>query len=381
MFDVIIVGLGAMGSAAACHLASRGKSVLGLERYTSPHDLGSSHGNSRIIRQAYYEDPAYVPLVLRAYDLWRRLERETGRELLYVTGGLFIGPPDGELVEGSARSAREYGLPHEVLDAGQLRRYFPVLTPNGTEAALLEKEAGFLLPEECIVCHLERAGALGAELRFEDPVLDWEESGDHVRVRSAAGEDYEAGHLVVTAGPWASGLLADSNIPLQVQRQVFYWFDPVGGTRPFEPDRFPVWLWETADGTVGYGFPAHEGPRGGAKVGFHHGGQDCTPETIDREVHDEEIARIRRFLVGHVPALDGVLLRAKTCMYTNTPDKHFVVSRYPGSKNVTVACGFSGHGFKFASVMGEILADLATEGETRHPIGLFSPARFAKTAT
>jgi sarcosine oxidase len=377
IYDAIVVGLGGMGSATAYQLAGRGKRVLGLEKFSPAHDRGSSHGRSRIIRQAYFEDPAYVPLLLRAYELWERLERETGQELMTLTGGLMIGRREDELVSGSVKSAEEHDLPYELLDADEIRRRFPPFSPNSETLALYEEKAGFVRPEETVKAHLDRAASLGADLRFEEPVLSWGVSSG-VGVETRAGF-YEAERLVISPGAWAPQLLADLELPLEVERQVMYWFEPRDGLEPFRPDRFPIFIWEPDDGNMFYGFPAQD-DRGVKTAFFRAGGVPTTPETIDREVHHEEIDFIRGYLAEYVPDLAGRCLDARACMYTNTPDEHFVISLHPTDPQVAVACGFSGHGYKFCSVVGEILADLATEGTTRHPIDLFSPARLRDPA-
>jgi sarcosine oxidase len=377
IYDAIVAGLGGMGSATACRLAGRGKRVLGLEKFHPAHDRGSSHGRSRIIRQAYFEDPAYVPLLLRAYELWEQLERDTGQELMTLTGGLMIGRREGELVSGSVMSAEEHGLPYELLDADEIRGRFPPFSPDPETVALYEEKAGFVRPEETVRAHLDRAGSLGADLRFEEPVVSWEASEDGVRVETQGGS-YEAERLVITPGAWAPQLIADLGLPLEVERQVMYWFEPENGREPFLPDRFPIYIWEPDDGNTFYGFPAQDGDRGVKVAFFRAGGTPTTPETIDREVYQEEVDFIRGYLAEYVPDLAGRCLDARACMYTNTPDLHFVISLHPELERVAIACGFSGHGYKFCSVVGEILADLATEGSTRHPIDLFSPARLKK---
>jgi len=380
MYDVIVAGLGGMGSSAAYHLAGRGKRVLGLEQYSPAHDRGSSHGQSRIIRLAYSEDPAYVPLVLRAYELWERLERETGENLMTLTGGLMIGPPGTTFFEGSKKSAERYDLPYEVLDAAELKRRYPVFEPTPDTVALFEERAGFLRPEASVKAHLDRAASLGADLRFGEEIVSWKPTQSGVLVETVS-ETYEAERLVVSAGAWAPKLLADLGLPLEVTRQILFWFDPKGGIEPFLPDRFPIFIWEPEDGNSFYAIPAHDGPAGGVKAAFFRAdGKPADPETIDREVHDEEVEFIRSYLARYVPILDGDFLYAKTCMYTNTPDEHFVISTHLYYPQVAIAAGFSGHGYKFCSAVGEILADLATEGETTHPIDLFSPARLIGTA-
>jgi len=376
-YDVIVLGLGAMGSAAAYHLAARGKQVLGLEQFTAAHDRGSSHGHSRIIRQAYFEDPAYVPLLMRAYELWRRIEHESATRLLTITGGLMIGGPDTPVVAGSLRSAQEHELPHELLDATDIARRFPPFKVQPGTVALWEKQAGVVRPEAAVRAHLRRAADLGAELRFEEPVLRWNAASSHDRVEVVSACDtYTAERLVVAPGAWAPDVLAGLGLPLQVERQVQFWFDPVGGVEPFLPEYFPIYIWDTGDDPPFYGFPAMDGAAGGVKVAFHHGGATCTADTLDRTIYPDEVARIRAAIATYVPALAGPLREAIPCMYTNTPDEHFVVARHPQRSQVLIAAGFSGHGFKFAPVVGEILADLAITGSTSHPIGLFNPERF-----
>jgi sarcosine oxidase len=372
--DVIVAGLGGMGSAAVYQLAGRGQRVLGLERFSPAHDRGASHGRSRIIRQAYFEGSEYVPLLLRAYELWEQLEEETGQRLMTLTGGLMIGREDGELVAGSLRSAEEHGLPYEMLDAAGIRRRFPAYAPAPGTVALYEEKAGFVRPEETVKAHLDRASSSGADLRFGEPVLSWEASGDGVRVETTKST-YEAGRLVISPGAWAPQLLTDLDLPLEVIRQVMFWYEPKNGLEPFLPERFPIYIWEPEDGNMFYGFPAQDADRGVKAAFFRAGGVPTSPDTIDREVHEEEIGFLRGYLAEYVPELAGRCLDARACMYTNTPDEHFVISTHPEHPQVVIACGFSGHGYKFCSVVGEIVADLAIEGSTRHPIDLFSPAR------
>lgn len=372
-YDVIVLGLGAMGSAAAYHLARRGLKVLGLEQFTPAHDRGSSHGRSRIIREAYFEHPDYVPLIQRAYDLWEILQRESGQRLLLRSGGLMIGPEDGELVQGALLSARTYNLPHELLDNATLRRRHPLFRVEDGAIAVAEPRAGVLIPETCVLAHLQGATRAGAALRFEEPVRAWEATPDHVEVTAA--ESYEAGRLVVTTGPWAAPTLAALRLPLQVERNVMYWFRPAHDGGRFGRDRFPIYIREYRRGAFVYGFP-QIGPDG-VKVAHHHSGEFCTPETIRREVGADEVARMRQILDQCLPALNGALVGTATCMYTNTPDGHFIIDRDPAHPQVSIACGFSGHGFKFAPVVGEVLADLAMYGHTRHQIDLFRLSRFA----
>ncbi|GDY29679.1 N-methyl-L-tryptophan oxidase [Gandjariella thermophila] len=374
-YDVIVIGLGGMGSAAAYRLARRGRRVLGLERFTPVHTHGSSHGGSRITRQAYFEDPAYVPLLLRAHELWLEVERDSGRHILRLTGGLMIGSPGSRTVAGSVASARQWDLPHDLLDAGEIRRRFPTMRPAPGEVALYEPNAGLVVPEESVAAHLDLAARAGADLRFGQRVRSWSALGDGSGVRVETAEAvHTAERLVVCPGAWAPEMLADIGVPFTVERQVQYWFAPRGGVEPFRADHHPIYVWERG-GRQCYGFPALGRPEDGVKVAFFRGGRTCTPDTIDRTVHPEEVAAIAEFAGAAIPDLPGTFLRAATCMYTNTPDEHFVIGIHPEHHQVTVACGFSGHGFKFVPVVGEILADLALDGGTRHPVALFDPKR------
>lgn len=375
-YDVIVIGLGGMGSAAAYHLAARGQKVLGLEKFTPAHDKGSSHGGSRIIRQSYFEDPAYVPLLLRAYELWEQLAIDSQQEVYRITGGLCIGPPECETVAGSLEAAREWSLPHEVLDARQIAARFPNFTPAPTDIAVYEAKSGFARPELTVRAHIDLAVAAGADLRFGEQVLEWSETANGVRVKTAT-DTYTAGQVVICPGAWAPKLLVEFGIPITVERQVLYWLDPADGTASFVDH--PIFIDENASGMQIYGFPAIDGPGGGVKVAFFRKGVECTPETIDRDVHPQEIAEMRTRVGELLPELDGPCLHSATCMYSNTPDQNFVIARHPDCANVTVACGFSGHGFKFVPIVGEILADLAMTGATRHPIALFDPRRLVNT--
>jgi sarcosine oxidase len=372
-FDVVVLGLGAMGSATAYHLARRGRRVLGLEQFTPAHDRGASHGHSRIIREAYFEDPRYVPLLQRAYELWDALQQQAGSRLLVLTGGLMIGPEGGELVQGTLASARQHHLSYELLSSADLKHRFPQFATDESTVAVWERRAGALFPEDCIRAHLTQAARAGAILHFEEPVQRWRVLGDGVEVTTSRGT-YAAGHLIITAGPWAGQMLQQRGVPLEVERNVMYWFRP-RQDGPFTPDRFPIYIYEYTQGRFFYGFPALRGE--GVKIAHHHSGDLCTPETIKREVSEDEIQRIRALLARHIPDANGELLHTATCMYTNTPDYHFIIDRHPDHPAVTIACGFSGHGFKFSSVVGEILAELAEYDHTRHDIDLFSLARFA----
>ena len=374
-YDVIVLGLGAIGSAAAFHVAQRGRRVLGLDAYEPGHTWGASHGRTRAIREAHFEAPEYVPLVQRAYALWRDLEAASGRRLLTITGGLSIGPPDSTLVQGVLRSARAHGLAHDYLTPAEMAARFPGFRLTDDLVAVREANAGILEQEACIAAHLELAASHGAEVHHTEPAFRWLADDAGVRVETPGGS-YTAEKLVVTAGPWAGEVLAELALPLTNWRVVSVHFEP---TRPalFQVERCPVYFWAVPEGVYG-GFPWLPGQ--GLKIGRHDTGEVCTTRSVRREVDDIEVAALRAVLNRYMPGAAGALKGASTCLYTHTPDRHFIVDRHPAHPQVLYACGFSGHGFKFASVMGEALADLALDGATRHPIGFLSASRFAASA-
>ena len=365
-FDVVIVGLGAMGSAAAYHLAKRGRKVLGLDRFAPPHAFGSSHGQTRIIREAYFEHPHYVPLIQRAFALWSDLEQDTGQRLFRQTGGLMIGRSDSAVFSGAKRSAEEHRLHHEILAAAEVCRRFPALRPTDEMMAVWEPRAGVLFPEACVEAHLTLARKHGASLHVSEPALRWDPDGAGARVITSKGE-YSADQLLLTAGSWIQSLLLDWKLPFTVERQIQFWFEPKNAAT-FHPARCPIHLWEYEPGRHFYGFPDLGE---GVKVAGHHEGKIVQPDSIEREVNPEEVETMRRLVRKFLPAADGPLRAAVVCMYTNTPDRHFFMDRHPGHPQVLIASPCSGHGFKFSSVIGEVLADLMTNAQSRFDLSLF----------
>jgi len=368
-FDVVVVGVGGMGSSALYHLARRGKRVLGLERFDLLHDQGSSHGLTRIIRLAYFEHPDYVPLLRRSYELWRELETEAREQLLYVTGAIEGG--EG-IFEGTLRSCAEHDLPHEVLDGAEVARRFPAYALPQEMDFVLQPEGGFVLPERSIVAHVAGALARGAVLRARERVLGWEDTDSGVRIATDRGE-VEAARIVLTAGAWSQDVARLPAGLVHGVRQVLGWFQP---TRPdvFTPDRMPVFNIRL-DGEHFYGFPAFGIP--GFKLGrYDHFGAGGDPDAVDRTPTLADEAPLRAFAERYFPEGAGPTIALKTCLFEPSPDEHFLVDRHPDSQHAVVAAGFSGHGFKFCSVIGEILADLALDGTTRHDIDLFRLDRF-----
>ena len=479
--DAIVVGLGAVGAATLYQLARRGARVLGIDRFAPPHALGSSHGRSRIIREAYFESPLYVPLVRRAYELWGELEAASGTTILRQTGGLMLGPPDGAVVAGALASARQHALPYEELSAAEVVRRFPgfrptvdmvgvwepragwlaperaiaahlalaarhgaelrttepvlrwragggggggggveVTTAYGTYAArrlvlaagawtrallgpaldlpheildaaevhrrvpgmrvtsdmvgVWEPRAGFLVPEAAIAAHLALAAEHGAELHADEPVLAWEPAGEGVLVTTARGT-YRARRLVLAAGAWMPALLGGSAPPLAVERVVQHWFRPARPTDLYAPSRFPVFIGEYAPGLAWYGFPD---VGDGVKAALHHQGEAADPDTVRRSVAPEEVAYVRALLRAFMPDADGPCVDSTVCMYTNTPDEHFVIDTHPAHPQVVVASACSGHGFKFSSAVGELLADLALGTAPAFDLAPFRLGRFSQ---
>ncbi len=369
LYDVVIAGVGAMGSAAAWQLARRGVRVLGLDRFTPPHDRGSSHGQTRIIREAYFEHPAYVPIVQRAYQVWRELEQSTGSSLLLETGGLMIGNPKSLVVAGALESATAQKLPHELLSAREVNDRFPAIHLERDMVAVFEPRAGILFPERCIAAHIAAARSHGATFHFDEPVLSWVPENNRVRVITAS-RDYVARQLIVSAGAWAGSLLPDLKAGLQIERQVQFWFKPRVDPIVFSPERCPVHLWQFDDEKFFYGFPQLPGGNG-VKIACHHDGECNNPESIRREVTPAEVEAMRAVVRRFLPGADGELSATAVCLYTNTPDKHFWIDRHPSHPQVLIASPCSGHGFKFSAAIGEILADMVEEKSSPFDLSLF----------
>jgi sarcosine oxidase len=371
-YDVAVIGLGAMGSAALCALARRGARVVGIERFEPGHDKGSSHGETRVIRLGYFEHPSYVPLLRRTYELWRELEAASGRRLLHITGIAEIGPPDGTVVPGTLLASRTHGLPHEVLDAAALMQRFPAFRIPADYVGVVQPDGGYLAVEPALEALLELARAAGAEIRTGakvDSIMPLDSS-----VRSNLGSDsVTADKVIVAAGAWVKQLLPGLTVTLRVTRQVLAWFEPVDPAL-IQPGRFPVFLLENRHG-VHYGFPPHGA--GTVKIAKHHHADEAVePDGYSRMVTAADEAMIRNAVADHIPAANGRLVASTTCLYTVTPDGDFIIDRAPGMPAVIVASPCSGHGFKFAPVIGEILADLALSGTTRHDISRFQLERF-----
>jgi len=372
-FDVIVVGLGAMGSATLRELARRGVRALGIDQFAPPHTLGSTHGRSRIIREAYFEHPLYVPLVRRAYELWDDLERESEQILFHRTGGLMIGPAAASLVSGARRSAEEHAVPHEMLTAAEVRRRWPAYDPPDDHVALFELRAGLLLPEACVEACLRLAARDGATVRTGERVLAWRPDGSAVAVTTGHGT-YRASRLVLAAGSWLTELVPDVSLPLTVERQMFHWFEPSSASELHAAARCPLALWEFEPGRMLATFPDLGD---GVKTGIHHEGETTDPARVRRTTTAEEDDGIRSLLSRLMPRAAGRQREARVCLYTNTPDHDFLIDVHPAHGAVLLVSPCSGHGFKFASAIGEIAADVATRDACAFDLTPFRTSRFA----
>ena len=373
-FDVAIVGLGAAGSATAWQLATRGVRVIGLDRFTPPHPFGSSHGYGRIIREAYAEGPAYVPLVQHAFTLWDELETLTSTRLRIVTGGLTIGAPGSALVAGARDSARRYHIPITEWDGAEATRRVPGLSIPAEYEAVWEPRAGVVFPERGVQAMLSEASRHGAQLLFDTTVTGWRRDGAVIRVATAA-RDISADRVLLSAGAWTSELSPPLAVPLTVERAIQFWFTPPSGSVTFGSDRFPVFVIDTVTDGVLYGLPDHGH---GVKVAHHHGGEVTSAASVRRTVSNDERRAIMDVARRWLPALGSAISEASVCLYTNTPDQHFLIDRHPADAAVLIASPCSGHGFKFAPAMGELLADLLLDRPTRVDATPFHASRFGR---
>lgn len=373
MYDAIVIGVGGMGSATLYELAKRGQKVLGIERHDLGHSMGSSHGVNRIIRLSYFEHPSYVPLLRRAYHLWRETEKLTGEQLLFITGSIDASREDGRVFTGSLEACRHHGLEHEVMSAAEVNQRFPGYRLPDYMACVFQPEGGFVASERAILAYATLAIDNGAEIHAREKVITIEPAQGKVTVVTDKGT-YEARRVVVSAGAWISDLIPELKSTAVPERQVLGWFQPTDPAA-FKPSVFPVSN-IAADHGHYYQFPSWGVP--GFKIGrYNHFKEHGHADMLSREPRPDDEAALRLAIRDLFPRADGPTLRLAACLFTNTPDEHFVVDTLPGHPEVIVASPCSGHGFKFASVMGEILADLATTGESRFDLGLFQLERFS----
>jgi len=370
-YDAIVIGVGGMGSAALYHLARRGVKVLGLEQFDIAHDRGSSHGESRLIRKAYFEHPDYVPLVRRSYELWAELEAAAGRKLFHRSGLLLAGPRDGAVVSGVRRAAAAHALDIQAIAPKDWRTRFPEFVVSEGMDVLFEPDAGFLEVESCVRTYVQQAVEYGATVVTGRSVQGWSADGGGVAVRTP-DEVYHADRLVICGGSWSSRLLASLRLPLEVRRKVVFWFESVGGAYSFRCG-CPVFGFDVEGGLL-YGFPSID--ERSVKIADHAGGQAAEDaDRLDRRLHPEDEPRVHAFVKAYLPRLTTKMIRHSVCMYTMTPDEHFIIDRHPEYPHVAYAAGFSGHGFKFAPIVGSVLADFTVQDRTDEPVGFLRAAR------
>ena len=386
-FATIVLGLGAMGSAAVYQLAKKGNRVLGIDQFSPPHAYGSTHGDTRITRLAIGEGEQYTPLAIRSHRLWRELEKETGKTLLTTNGGLIISSSAktsfthvDDFFANTLAAAKKYGIAHQLVDASQIKQRFPQFDVADDELGYFETDAGFLRPEECVRAQLTLAEAHGAEIHREEKVSAFDASGTDVTVRTDRGA-YAADKLIITAGPWLPGLIDQKFAAcFRVYRQVQFWFDIRGPVAPFLPENFPVFIWELQGRKQAiYGFPAIDGPGGGVKIATEQFETTTTPEAVDRRVSEAEIgAMYEDYVAPYISGLTSRCVKAVSCLYTVTPDFGFVIDTHPECDRVIIASPCSGHGFKHSAAIGEALSELAIDGASRLDLGAFTMTRFWK---
>lgn len=384
--DVIVIGLGGVGSATVAALAADGYRVIGIDQFSPPHQRGSSHGQTRVIRKAYFEHPDYVPMLLRAYDQWKQLEADSGKQLYYPVGLLQIGPVDGEVLAGVRRSSIEHSLDVQYMAMQEAQSQYPGIQGDPSWSAIVEHDAGYLLVEQCIEAHLQQAQRHGASLLLNQSVRDWSIDGSGVRVVTDE-QELHADRLVIAAGPWADKCLKRYQLPLRVLRKHVYWYEVEAGH--YQSGNFPCFFFDTPQGFF-YGIPqvansyeangqgtTSQRNWGGLKIGRHTGGQLADPDmSIEHPEDAEDQSLVEQFLADCMPAVTRNRIAWQGCYYTMTPDQHFIVDSLPDCPQVSVVAGLSGHGFKFTCVLGEIAANLATKRPSPVNIDFLSLTRF-----
>lgn len=367
MFDVIIIGTGAMGSSASHYLSDNNLKVLAIDQFTPPHNNGSSHGETRIIRSSYYEHESYVPLIKESFKLWNDLQKKTDLPILEMTGGLMIGKENSELFEGSKTSAELHNLNHKIISNKDIKENFPQFITNNNELALLEKDAGILFPENCIKTFLDNSNI---DFAFNEKVIQINQNKSNIEIITDKN-NYKTKKLIISAGAWINKLLPELNLPIKIERQVLFWFKT--NNNKFSKEKFPIFLYEYEKDKIFYGFPDIGN---GFKVAFHQTNNFIDPDLIEKEVNNKEIDKIKNTLKEFMNLDSFDILKTDVCMYTKTQDTHFIIDYYPDNKNIIIASPCSGHGFKFASVIGKILSDMCIGNKINFDLNLFKISRF-----
>jgi len=375
-YDLVVIGVGGMGSAIVAHAAERKLRVLGLEQFSIPNTRGSSHGATRILRLGLHEGPTYVPLVLRAVELWRELGEKIGTPLFHPCGGIDVARPTSPIFKGSKAACEKFDIAHEILDAAETTRRFPAFRPARDMLTVYQPGSGFVLPELAISSHVNLALERGAEVHGHERVLDWEPRAGMHRIRTDRAT-YEARQVIFSAGAWMGKFLAKEKVPVVPERCVLGWFAPRANLTEFQADRLPIWIIDAPETGHFYGFPIHGVP--GFKLGRLREvpSPAVDPDALRREPNAEDEADMRSFIKEIFPDADGPVLSMETCFFENSPDRTPIIDRLPGVAGAWIVGGFSGHGFKFCSAVGELMADLITTGSTRFDLSPFRFSRFS----
>jgi sarcosine oxidase len=377
-YDLIVIGVGGMGSAIVAHAAARKLRVLGLEQFSIPNIRGSSHGATRILRLGLHEGPTYVPLVLRAVELWKELGDKIGTPIFHQCGGLDVALPTSPIFKGSKGACEKFNIAHEILDAVETTRRFPAVRPGKDMLTVFQPGSGFVLPELAITAHVNLALEQGAEIHGHERVLEYEtRAGKHlVRTDRAT---YEARQIIFSAGAWMGKLLARENVPVVPERTVLGWFAPKANAASFQTDRLPIWIIDAPEIGHFYGFPIYSVP--GFKLGRLREipSPAVDPDALRREPDGEDEADMRSFIKEIFPDADGPVLSMETCFFENSPDRTPIIDRLPGTDGAWIVGGFSGHGFKFCSAVGEVMTELITTGSTSFDLSPFRFSRFSST--
>ena len=378
-FDAIVIGVGTMGAPACYYLAKRGYKVLGIEQFDITHEFGSHDGQSRIIRKAYFEHPAYVPLLNKAYENWKKLEDDTGEQVYYQTGVAYFGRQHETVLKGVKLSADRYNIPVEKIDIASSKKRFTQFNIPENFETLFEPEAGFITPEKAIKLYAGQAVKFGAEIHTHEKVIDWRKAGNRLVVNTNK-KSYYCNKLIITAGAWSGNMIPRISGKIEVTRQFVAWIKPKNWN-DYTLHNFPCWMIDDERPGCYYGFPILPpdkfGEPHGLKIACHYPGSITEADKVNRQNTEEDIENIRYALDKYFPGIFNGMVTTKTCLYASLPDENFIIDKLPGFEDhVTIACGFSGHGFKFASVVGEILADLAIEGSTRQPIDFLNAKRY-----
>ncbi|MQG12607.1 MAG: N-methyl-L-tryptophan oxidase [SAR202 cluster bacterium] len=374
IYDVIIIGLGAMGSASSYYLSKNGVNVLGLDTYEPPHKLGSSHGHTRVIREAYHEGISYVPIVKRAYDLWNELDHEIEEKLILEYGGMYLGD-DGKYLSDAKKSAKKYEIPISEFSSQEIKEKYKVLNPPKNFKGLLENRSGAVFPEKAISNFLSKSINYGSTHNYNEKVIDWNKESQIYQVKTNKN-NYFAEKLIFSSGAWIKNLVPSLNLPIKIERQVLFWFDPIKDKDQFHYSNMPNTGWDLDNGIEFYTQPIIEDK--GFKVAMHHNGKFISEDNLNRESNMDDLNIVKNFLEEYIPLANGNLLDSRVCVYTNTPDLDFIIDFYPEDENIIICSPCSGHGFKFTPAIGEICSKLVEKKQINYDLSEFSIKRLMK---